>query len=236
MPLRLLAIETATRACSIAACDENGIMGEFTLTVPHIHAERLMPMINEMTSSLGLEIGQFDAVAVSNGPGSFTGLRIGLSVAKGIAFATDMKIIAVPTLDSLAYRYRNLRRDGKIVSLLHARGNEFYYCSYEFVNSTLGRSGEYMIGEAPEIAKEIPAGAVFVGEGAAQFRLTEIAKEKFGAGSFIDEPASAVEVALLGKEKFYRNEFGDVTTIVPLYIKDFVAVKRNPLNKLLERI
>ncbi|MCL5737292.1 MAG: tRNA (adenosine(37)-N6)-threonylcarbamoyltransferase complex dimerization subunit type 1 TsaB [Bacteroidetes bacterium] len=233
---KILAIETATRACSVALIDGEEILGELSLYVPRVHVERLVIMINNLLDNLHLKHSDLDAIAVSNGPGSFTGLRIGLSVAKGIAFALNKKIIAVPTLDAIAFRLREFD-DGKVVApLLHARAEEFYYASFKFVNSKLEPLGDYLIAEAGKIADEFDQDTIFVGDGAGTFFKNEIVRRKFVSGYRKGLAASAREVALLAAEKFERGEFADLRSLVPLYIKDFVAVKGNPLNKLLEKI
>ncbi|MFZ1082229.1 MAG: tRNA (adenosine(37)-N6)-threonylcarbamoyltransferase complex dimerization subunit type 1 TsaB [Candidatus Kryptoniota bacterium] len=246
----ILAIETATKVCSIALMDGDEILGETSLNIPQVHVERLVVMINDMLGNLHLSYGDLDAVAVSNGPGSFTGLRIGLSVAKGIAFAEDKKLIAVPTLDAIAYGLRGFDAGKTIVPILHARAEEFYYASFKFKGEELALINDYRAAEAEDIAGEFSVGegnasgaesdTVFVGEGVLEFSkhvrmnpLSKNVKRKFGEDSMKYMPASARQVAFLAGAKFGRSDFADVKYLVPLYIKDFVAVKGNPLNKLL---
>jgi tRNA threonylcarbamoyladenosine biosynthesis protein TsaB len=239
---RILAIETATKVCSIALMDGEEILGEASLNIPQVHVERLVVMINDLLGNLHLRYGDLDAVAVSNGPGSFTGLRIGLSVAKGIAFAEDRKLIAIPTLAAIAHRILGFD-DGKIiVPILHARAEEFYYASFKFIDKKLTLMKNYMAAKAENIAGEFSAGGgctsgadsdtLFVGEGVQEFSKHESIKRKFGENSLKNSFASATQVAFLAGEKFKNGDFADVKSLVPLYIKDFVAVKVNPLNNL----
>ncbi len=238
----ILAIETATKVCSIALMDGDGILGEISLNVPQVHVERLIVMINDLLGNLHLRYGDLDAVAVSNGPGSFTGLRIGLSVAKGIAFAEDKKLIAVPTLAAIAYSILGFD-DGKIiVPILHARAEEFYYASFKFIDKKLTLMKDYMAAKAEDIAREFSARGgcasdadsdiLFVGEGVQEFSKDESVKRKFCENSMKNSSASATQIAFLAGERFKNGDFADVKSLVPLYIKDFVAVKVNPLNKL----
>ncbi len=229
---KILAIETATKICSIALIEDGFVLGESALNVPHVHVERLVVMINDMLTNLRLKYEDLDAAAVSNGPGSFTGLRIGLSVAKGIAFARDKKIIAVPTLDAIARGLSRLGEGRVIVPLLHARGEEFYYARYLISGTMPKRIGDFTIGEADEIAGEFDSETVFAGEGVGEFSKSDAARKKFGSDSMMDNPASARDVALIAKAMFINGEFSDLRSLVPLYIKDFVAIKGNPLNKL----
>lgn len=233
---RILALETATKICSVAVSENGVVAGEFSIYVPHAHVERLVSMINDLLKNLRLKYSDLDAIAVSNGPGSFTGLRIGLSVAKGIAFAEDKQIIAVPTLDALALRARILVDRKTVVPVLHARGREFYYCRYKFVNSFPERSGDYKVSGPAEIAEEFDSETIFVGEGVAELVKEDCINVKFGERSFCELTASAVEVGMAAQEKFDRQEFSDLRTLVPMYVKDFVTVKGNPLKKIMERI
>ncbi len=234
---RILSIETATRACSVAMADEKGVLGEISIFTPQIHAERLIIMINNLLENLKLSYSDLDAVAVSNGPGSFTGLRIGLGAAKGIAFGQNKKLIAVPTLEGIARVICEYVGDDKIiVPILHARANEFYYSSFRLENSDLKMTTNSRVADAAEIATEFSPEALFVGEGVVEFSKNENVRRKFASGQFKDIAASAKGVGLVAREKFKRGEFADLRTSVPMYIKDFIAVKGNSLNKLLEKI
>lgn len=228
----ILAIETATRVCSVAFARDGSILAETTLNVPQVHVERLVISINDMLANLHLGYADIDAVAVSNGPGSFTGLRIGLSVAKGIVFGQDEKLIAVPTLDAIALGAREFAGERQVVPLLHARAREFYYGTFSVGDSGVRKLSEYGISEADEIAARFNASTLFVGEGVGTFSTDESVAGKFGADSMRVLQASAREVAMIADDKFKRGEFSDLRTLAPLYIKDFVAIKGNPLNKL----
>lgn len=229
---KILAIETATKVCSVALGENGTILAESTLNVPQVHVERLVICIDDMLRNVHLDYAGLDAVAVSNGPGSFTGLRIGLSVAKGIAFARDKKLIAVPTLDAIAFRARDLSGGRVIVPLLHARAEEFYYGSFRFDGADFQKVGDYGIAEPDKIAGEFDTNTLFVGEGVDLFSTSRTAKVKFSSGSMKTFQASAREIADLADDKFKRGEFSNLRSLAPLYIKDFVAIKGNPLSKL----
>lgn len=222
---RILAIETATKVCSVALIDESVVLGETSLLIPRVHVERLVIMINNLLDDLRWRHSDLDAVAVSNGPGSFTGLRIGLSVAKGIAFALDKKVVAVPTLDAIAYSLRDFNEGNVIVPLLHARAEEFYYTSFQSSGLSLTALGDYRVARVENIVEEFDHHTIFVGEGVQGFSKYEVVKRKFDANSLKNLPASARQVALLASEKFEKGDFADLESSVPLYVKDFVAVK-----------
>ncbi len=247
---RILAIETATKVCSIAVSEEKVVLGETSLSVPQVHAERLVIMINNLLENLKLSYNDLDAVAVSIGPGSFTGLRIGLSVAKGIVFAQNKKLISVPTLEAIARRVLT-HDDTKsiIVPILHARANEFYYSIFISENGELKMTTEFRVAEADQIAEELSPGSIFVGEGVGEFSEIVLGgvegysdgERKFSSAQMKSIPASAGDVAMIALEKFNGGEFADLRNSVPMYIKDFVAVpkgtgKGNSFKKLLEKI
>ena len=233
---RILAIETATKVCSVALSDNGSIIAESTLHIPQVHVERLVVCANEMMENVHLNYTDLDAVAVSNGPGSFTGLRIGLSVAKGIVFALDRKLIAVPTLDALALKAKDFAGGRMVVPLLHARAEEYYYGSFRIDGSGLLKLGDYAIADAAEIADKFDRGTLFVGEGVGTILSNDAVVRKFGMESMRTTEASAREVAVLAADRFDRGEFPDLRSLAPLYIKDFVAIKGNPLSKLSRKI
>lgn len=124
--MRILAIETATRAASVAVTFDGKILAESVRESPQSFSETLMPQVEEVIKVSGA-FENLDAVAVSIGPGSFTGLRIGLATAKALAYAWGIKIIGVPTLLAMAYNFPN----AKVVPLIDAQKNRAYYQLFE---------------------------------------------------------------------------------------------------------
>ena len=128
--MRILAIESASLVASVALYEDGMIVGEFTLNDKKTHSQTLLPMLEFLREMLGERLGEPDALAVCSGPGSFTGLRIGLATAKGIAFALQKPLIPVPTLDALAYQL--FGSDALIVPMLDARRAQVYTGLYRF--------------------------------------------------------------------------------------------------------
>lgn len=126
MTLRILGIETATRAASVAVIFDGKLLAESFRETPQSFSETLMPQVEEVVRSAGA-FGNLDAVAVSIGPGSFTGLRIGLATAKALAYAWRIKIIGVPTLQALAYNFPS----SKVLPLIDAQKNRAYCQLFE---------------------------------------------------------------------------------------------------------
>lgn len=117
--MKILGIESSGLVASVA-CQEDGVLiGEFTTNLKKTHSQTLLPMLDELKKMLDLDMDTFDAIAVSGGPGSFTGLRIGSATAKGLGLALDLPIISVPTVEALAYNLWGAASD--ICPLMDAR-------------------------------------------------------------------------------------------------------------------
>ncbi len=131
--MKILAIDTSGLVATVAVSDGDLLTAQFSIQYKITHSETLMPMLRDMCGKINLDLSTIDAIAVSKGPGSFTGLRIGSATAKGLALALDKPIIAVPTVDALAY---NLYGNEKIICpMMDARRNQVYTGIYTFVPS-----------------------------------------------------------------------------------------------------
>ncbi|MEW6600218.1 MAG: tRNA (adenosine(37)-N6)-threonylcarbamoyltransferase complex dimerization subunit type 1 TsaB, partial [Nitrospirota bacterium] len=167
--MKVLAIETATLAGSIAVFDDSeGLVGEVRVSVKIAHSERLMPSIEWLLKASGISIKEIDAFAVSIGPGSFTGLRIGLSTVKGFAFATGKPVVAVRTLDAFA---RLMPFCSRIVCpMLDARRNEVYAAFYQWDDGRCTKIMPETSIKPADLLKGIEGPVVFMGEGARVYR------------------------------------------------------------------
>lgn len=213
----ILNIETATKNCSVALAKEG-----ITLICKEIaeegysHAERLHVFIEEVIKEAGISFQDLSAVAVSQGPGSYTGLRIGVSAAKGFCFALKIPLIAIDTLQILASQVKI--KDGLIVPMIDARRMEVYSAIY---NSKFEKKREV---EAEIIDEnsfdEIQETIYFVGD-CAQKCKEILTKANFIFLENIKYP-SAKEMGLLSFKKFKKNETEDLAYFEPYYLKDFM--------------
>lgn len=173
--MRILGLDTTGLVASVALADETAVLGEVTTNCKKNHSETIMPMVAELFTRLELDISEIDYIACTNGPGSFTGLRIGAATAKALAHATGKKIVPVPTLDALAY---NLYDSSKlVVPMMDARRGQVYTAFYE---GGIKRLTDYMaipLDEVLELLKGYGLPEVFLGDGAAAHaqRLAEYA-------------------------------------------------------------
>ena len=220
----LLQIETATTNCSVAL-SKNGetIALKEDARNGYSHAEKLHVYINAVLEMGAVTRDAVDAIVVSKGPGSYTGLRIGVSAAKGLAYALERPLIALPTLDVLAQQVRADR--GTIVAMLDARRMEVYSAIYD-ANHKQIRATEAQILDETAFASYLEQGKVyFVGNGVEKTK-TLIAHPN--AVFVEDRLPSANEMSTLAYEKYKKSDTEDVAYFEPYYLKDFVALKPKP--------
>ncbi|MEZ4793549.1 MAG: tRNA (adenosine(37)-N6)-threonylcarbamoyltransferase complex dimerization subunit type 1 TsaB [Gelidibacter sp.] len=217
----LLNIETATTNCSVSLSKEGEILVlKEDNNLNYSHAESLHSYIDEVLNSAQIKATQLNAIAVSKGPGSYTGLRIGVSAAKGLCFALDVPLISVETLQSLAYQV--ISKNGVIIPMLDARRMEVYSAIYDS-NYQQIRDTKAQILEVSSFKAYLEKGMVyFIGSGV----------EK--AQTIIDHPnavfiegklPSASQMGLLAYNRYKKNDTEDVAYFEPYYLKEFIGLK-----------
>ncbi|WP_457611530.1 tRNA (adenosine(37)-N6)-threonylcarbamoyltransferase complex dimerization subunit type 1 TsaB [Lutibacter sp.] len=217
----ILNIETATKNCSVSIANN----GE-TITLKELnsgeysHAEKLHEFIEEVIRKSKIQLSDLKAVAVSKGPGSYTGLRIGVSAAKGLCFALDIPLISVDTLRTLALSVSIT--DGCVIPLLDARRMEVYSSVFDFENKKIREVKAEIITEDSFNNFLIKQKVYLVGDGVEKCKGIITSKNAI----FIDDKLpSANEMAMLSYEKFEKNNIENVAYFEPFYLKDFVAIK-----------
>ena len=218
----ILNIETATKNCSVALAKEGKtIFSKEIAEEGYSHAERLHVFIEEIIKEAGITLQDLSAVAVSQGPGSYTGLRIGVSAAKGLSYALDIPLIAVDTLQALASQVTI--SNGLIIPMIDARRMEVYSAVFA---SNYERKREVLAEIITENSFEDLEGTVyFVGDSAEKCK-TVLRKDNF---VFLDEIVypSAKEMSPLSFEKFKKSDTVDVAYFEPYYLKDFMITTPN---------
>jgi tRNA threonylcarbamoyladenosine biosynthesis protein TsaB len=210
--MRVLALETSTLAGSVALVEPGRIVSEYALDVGTTHSERLMPTIDRLLADAGWALGSLDGLAVSVGPGSFTGLRIGISTAKGLAFGLGIPVAAVPTLDALAARLPFAA--APVCPIVKARRDEVYASLYRWVGDAMRREWEYLALSPAELAARLPQDVILLGDGAAHVpapgaRLAPVA---------VRAP-SATTVGELGLARLGAGDVVSATELVPCYLR-----------------
>lgn len=231
----ILAIETATDTCGAAVCVDGAVTAEVHLHVPRMHARRLTPMIEAVLEQAEVDREAIDVVAVSEGPGSYTGLRIGVSTAKGWARAVDADVVAVPTLEALAATAVPYGRTGDVVCvLLDARRDEVYAAAYRIGDSEDGPDALPVHAETtactvdalPTWLGDVGGDCWLVGTGAPKSTtLVEGAGAERGYDVRVVPPhagrPSAASVARRAVSRAERGDTVDRATFEPFYLKAF---------------
>jgi tRNA threonylcarbamoyladenosine biosynthesis protein TsaB len=231
--MTILAIESATAVCEAAVIRDGIPAGSARVIAPHVHSEKLIPLIDEALRMARLSLGDLDGIAVSIGPGSFTGLRIGLSVAKGLVFASGKPLIPVSTLRALAMQAIRQSPAGPgelILSVIDARRSEVYAAAYRSAGGAVEELLSPRAVHVHELAAALPPeGKVIVmGDGAGKF-AEHLAVNGGASGAtnrfFITPPdqrmCSALAVGLLGALDLAAGGAADPATLEPVYVKDF---------------
>lgn len=214
----ILHLETSTKVCSACLALEGVVVALKEVQEKNFsHSENLTLFIEDILVEAKVQMKDIDAVAISEGPGSYTGLRIGTSTAKGICFALDIPLIVIPTLEIIANQY-NPNDDKLIVPMIDARRMEVFYAIY---NAQLRLLQETRAEEITEdfLIDHADSGVLFVGDGA--FKMEGFLKENW---SYIQESnISSSGMASLAYEKFKMQAFADTAYFEPFYLKDFIA-------------
>lgn len=222
----ILAIETATDVCGVALVRGQSVIAQRVLAEKYVHSEKLLPMIDDVLHDASLSAKQLDAIAVSIGPGSFTGLRIGLSTAKGMALSLGVPVIAVPTLDALAYAFfrANKGTSGAVVCpMIDAKRDEAFFCFYRIDVAGVSRQSEYAIALKSKIVEMAPPYVMFVGDGAKRMGVSQ----KFDSSKQFNPSivCSAESVGLAAETVGVKQSREELSTLEPLYLREFVATQ-----------
>jgi len=215
----ILCIETATTNCSVALAREGEVLVlKEDYNKEYSHAERLHLFIQEILKENGFAPDDLDAVAVSKGPGSYTGLRIGVSAAKGLCFSLEVPLISVPTLTSLAHQVPKESGDF-IFPLLDARRMEVYTAGFDAERAQILETQAKILDET-SFGEYLERGIVsFIGDGVEKFK--EICTHK--NAHFVEgKLPSAQNMAALAERKFRVEDFENVAYFEPYYLKDFL--------------
>jgi len=215
----LLAIETATLFGGVALISDREVIAEYSLNVRATHAERLMPTIGSLLSEAGVPLKTLDGIAVSIGPGSFTGLRIGLSTAKGLCFANGLPLVSVPTLEAMASSLPYARFP--VCSVLDARKKEVYAALYDLSEGTARPMWSPRVIPLDNVLEELRGSTIFTGDGAGVFRerISEgLGKDAYFVPTDVAHP-SAAAVGRLGLSLLAQGHRADVFDIEPVYLR-----------------
>jgi tRNA threonylcarbamoyladenosine biosynthesis protein TsaB len=218
--MRVLAVETSTLAGGAALLDDELTVGEYALDVSATHSERLMGAIDRLLTDAGWTVRDLAGLAVAVGPGSFTGLRIGLSTVKGLALALAIPIAAVPTLDALAAGLPFAALP--VCPVLDARKREVYASLYRWDGSGMRREWDYLAIAPGELSARLHEPVIVLGDGAGQIdspHARRLRPPRRGPS-----PAS---VGALGHARLSRGDSVPPAELVPIYLRPSEAELKN---------
>jgi tRNA threonylcarbamoyladenosine biosynthesis protein TsaB len=228
--MTVLGIETATAVCAAAVVSDGAVRSGGSIEGKYLHAERLMSIIDASLRDAGIGVRDLDAIAVSIGPGSFTGLRIGLSVAKGLAFAAGKPIVPVPTLRAIArhaVRAGIVRALSRILPVLDARRDEVYCQMFATDGAFIRPLWDERDMAVGALVDALGRGPVLVtGEAAPRVRAALEGRDAGSCPECAFAPAEiarcdAGTLAMIGEELAAEGRQADLNELEPRYIKEF---------------
>lgn len=213
---RLLAIETSGSVCSVAVSIDGSLISSVEILQAHVHDEMLSKCVHDVVSNAGLALDSIDVVAVSAGPGSFTGLRIGVSFAKGLCFSGEPKLLAVPTLTALMHAGTEVARIGRytsITAVVASHRDLFYLATSPFEDPTHLASVELL--PLHDVKERLNESTMVVGPAASQFTPNPVSGLTRLSARFVAFAAWKLLEA--------GAPFNDAMTFVPEYQQDFIV-------------
>lgn len=230
----ILHIETATDTCSVAISQDSELLHKIERSERNIHASALTVFIEELLVFVQKDFKDLNAIAVSMGPGSYTGLRIGVSTAKGLCYALDIPLIAVNTLHAMASgfinRYFSVNAQTVFCPMIDARRMEVYAAIFNHEIKPLEDTAAVIVDENSFINYLNNYKVYFFGDGAS--KCEDILGQHLNARIIDDFKNSASDLVFIAHEKFNNQEFEDVAYFEPFYLKDFVAGKKKTASNL----
>lgn len=218
----ILSIETTTTNCSVALGKDGELIAlkEYN-SKSYSHAEKLHPFIAEVLETGGCQLSDLDAIAVSKGPGSYTGLRIGVSAAKGLCFSLDIPLLAIETLKTLLEDINDRDTYFMIHPMLDARRMEVYTTAYSPSQNSFTPTEAKVLDETAYQEELIKGKLLFIGTGIEKFKNICPHPNAYFKPLF----PSAKAMTKLVEEKFQKKDFEDLAYFEPFYLKDFIGKK-----------
>lgn len=217
--MKILALDTTAEVCTAAVCDDKGLIAEMTVNTGNTHSETLLPVVEQILKISETSLEDIDLFSCSTGPGSFTGVRIGVATVKGIAYGKNKPCVSVSTLDALAYNLIGF--EGIICPVMNARRNQVYNALFECKNGEIARLCDdraLSIEELDEELSSMDKTIYLVGDG---YSITEKGFKKTKI-SFVPERMrvqSAYSVACCALTKYNAGNTLTDSELVPIYLR-----------------
>ena len=224
--MKVIGIDTSTMMGSVGIIDDDRPLGQFSLNIERTHSERLMEAISGLIESVGITVDQIDCLAISIGPGSFTGLRIGLGTVKGLSMVSGKSVVPVSTLEALAFNTPFCRH--LICPLLDAKKNEVYTALFKYADDgSIIRLTDDLVISPGLLMDRLNEPVVFSGDGVYVYR--DLLRRHLGDLAYF-APAntilpSGISIAVIGLQNFQKGMAGS-SSLVPVYIRKSEAEVR----------
>ena len=214
--MKILAIDTSTTHSSCAVMEDNNIVGDFSINQSMSHNEILLVMVDEMLKKLNIDIEDIDLFVAVTGPGSFTGIRIGVTVVKALAMALNKPIVAVNTLEALSF---GIFSDKKKIPLIDARGERVYYGVYEGISNTNIVAPALLT--IDELLEEFSNKGefVFVGDCVNLYKERILENKNFEVTPACLNSCISRNACVIGKQKFENGDISDCFNLSPEYVR-----------------
>ena len=208
--MKILAIDTSTTHSSCAVMEDNNIVGDFSINQSMSHNEILLVMVDEVLKKLNIDIEDIDLFVAVTGPGSFTGIRIGVTVVKALAMALNKPIVAVNTLEALSF---GIFSDKKKIPLIDARGERVYYGVYEGISNT------NIVAPALLTIDELLGEFVFAGDCVNLYKDRILKNKNFEITPACLNSCISRNACVIGKHKFESGDISDCFNLSPEYVR-----------------
>ncbi|MDM8518001.1 tRNA (adenosine(37)-N6)-threonylcarbamoyltransferase complex dimerization subunit type 1 TsaB [Desulfobacterales bacterium HSG16] len=215
--MKILAVDTAATSCSVAVVADN-VTSEQLLVSTRTHATHLMDMIDRVLKTSKIAFADLDGIAVTRGPGSFTGLRIGISTVKGLCAASGKPLVGISNLDALAFQIGI--SPYPVCVMLDARKKEVYCRTYKVDGKKIETMSAETVSRADEVVKSMDEPCLFVGSGAVLYK--DIVSDLMGQSFFLPEPMNILRagtIAHMSMDRFRAGETDDPALFAPRYIR-----------------
>lgn len=217
--MKILAVDTSSKICAVAILEDNKVIDEIKLDNGKTHSENLMPIIKEILDKNNLTLKDMNLIAVSVGPGSFTGIRIGIATIKPMAEVYNLPVASVTSLETLARNIENKEKDFTIISLIDAKNNQvyagFFDTEYNLKEDEIAEDIDEVLKKAGKYSK-----IIFVGDGAIIHK--EKIEENLKDRNIIfakENNQSAINTGKIGYKKFLEKNLKNADTILPIYLR-----------------
>jgi len=221
--MKVLGIDTSGYANAVGVIDDDRIMADFTFAARTDSLEKIVSNIDFVLKKANLLLEDVQGFGVGLGPGSWTGIRVGVTVGKILAYSTNKPVSGVPTLEVLAYNARNI--PALICPIINAVRDTVYAAFYRMKNGNLIKASEYYVGDLQGLSEMVKEPTVFIGTGAQAYsQLISQALGSSGIGiEAIEDAPKGSTVALLAANRLKRGKSDDVLSLEPLYLKESTA-------------